>query len=435
MMHADRTNKARKANTMTKASRSTQNPSRRRFLEFVAASPLLAAGAGPALAELIQKAEDLPADKMWLDLVEGLIASPDEAVNIFDFEAVTKVRLPPAHFGFLASGVGGEETLRANRVAFEDYVLKPRRLIDVSQPDLSTTVLGETFSSPVGLAPLGSQLVFHREAEAATARAAATGNHLQILSTQTNTELARVNEARGKPVWFQLYASDSPDLARQRIRHAEEAGCPVLVVTVDLVGKRVLETKNLLRRTDTRDCKMCHGATTMDERVRFLPMYRDFDLTGVRNPMDPSMTWDTLKRLRDGTDMKVVIKGLLTPEDAAIAVAQGFDGIVVSNHGGRADESGLATIDALPAIVSQVAGAVPIIVDSGFRRGSDIIKALCMGADMVCVGRPYIWGLTAFGQPGVEKVLELLDAETQVMMQQVGAARVADLDAAMVGRS
>ncbi len=209
MMHADRTNKARKANTMTKASRSTQNPSRRRFLEFVAASPLLAAGAGPALAELIQKAEDLPADKMWLDLVEGLIASPDEAVNIFDFEAVTKVRLPPAHFGFLASGVGGEETLRANRVAFEDYVLKPRRLIDVSQPDLSTTVLGETFSSPVGLAPLGSQLVFHREAEAATARAAATGNHLQILSTQTNTELARVNEARGKPVWFQLYASDS----------------------------------------------------------------------------------------------------------------------------------------------------------------------------------------------------------------------------------
>ncbi|PRY19762.1 FMN-dependent dehydrogenase [Aliiruegeria haliotis] len=204
-------------------------------------------------------------------------------------------------------------------------------------------------------------------------------------------------------------------------------------MTVDLVRKRVLETRNILRRTDTRDCKQCHGATTVEERVRFMPMYRDFDLSGVSNPMDPAMTWDSLERLREKTSMKVVVKGLMTPEDAAIEEGRGFDGMAVSNHGGRADESGFASIDAHPAITEQVDGAIPVIVDSGFRRGSDIVKALCMGADMVCVGRPYIWGLTAFGQAGVERVMQLLDAELQVTMQQMGVSRPADLTKDMIG--
>lgn len=406
---------------------SDKDASRRAFLKFLAASPLAAIGAKPALAELIRTIEELPADQMWRALPEGAITSADQAVNIFDFETLTKHRLPPAHYGFLSSGVGGEETLAADRAAFSKYQLLPSRLVDVSQSDLTTDLLGESFASPVAMSPVGSQIVFHSEAEVAVARAAAQGNHLQILSTQTNMPLEAVNKARGRPVWYQLYASDSEELARQRIAFAEEAGCPVLVVTVDLVGARKLETKDLLRRTDTRVCKMCHGGATIEESVRFLPMYRDFDLSGVTNPMDPAMTWDKLERLRDGTGMKVVIKGLMSPADARTAVARGFDGIIVSNHGGRADESGFASIDALAPVLAAVDGRIPVIVDSGFRRGADIVKALAMGASAVCVGRPYIWGLTAFGTEGVRKVMQLLDAETLFMLQQVGANRPSDL--------
>nr|WP_246227909.1 alpha-hydroxy acid oxidase [Roseobacter ponti] len=333
------------------------------------------------------------------------------------------MRLPPSHSGCLQSGVSGDETLHANRAALKDCHLRPQRPVDVSTPDLSTTLLGEQFSSPVGLAPVCSQNVFHRDAEAAVARAAKSQNHLQILSIQTKTPPDKVNEARGKPDWFQLCESNVFYRAQQRIKRAEEAGCPVPGVTVEPVGQRVPETRGILRRSDTRNCAMCHGGTMLQEKARFLPMYRDFDLTGVTNPMDPEMIWDKLGRLRDTTSMKVVVKGLLSGQDAAIAVRRGFDGIVVSNHGGRADEAGLVVIDALPEVIREVNGAVPVIVDSGFRRGADIVKALCMGADAVCVGRLYIRGLAVFGQKGVERVLQLLDAETMVMMRQTGANR------------
>jgi isopentenyl diphosphate isomerase/L-lactate dehydrogenase-like FMN-dependent dehydrogenase len=190
-----------------------------------------------------------------------------------------------------------------------------------------------------------------------------------------------------------------------------------------------------MRPTDTRDCNGCHDRSSLQASMKTRAMYQGIDLSGMTNTQSSAMTWDYFKRLRDTTKMKIVLKGILAWEDAVLAADNGIDAIIVSNHGARSEDSGRSTIDALPEIVEAVNGRIPIIVDSGFRRGSDIVKALCIGANAVCVGRPYIWGLGAFGQPGVERVLELLRTETYAMMQQVGAPSIKHLTPAMVRRA
>src|SRR6202008_4486851 len=178
---------------------------------------------------------------------------------------------------------------------------------------------------------------------------------------------------------------------------------------------------------ETQDCNGCHDRGSLKASLSRRAMYDGVDVSGLSNTQSSAMTWDFVKRLRDTTRMKIVLKGILAYEDAVLAADAGVDAIIVSNHGGRSEDSGRSTIDALPEIVEAVKGRIPILVDSGFRRGTDIAKALGMGATAVCVGRPYIWGLGAFGQPGVERVLELLREETQSMIQQVGAPTVKDL--------
>ena len=215
------------------------------------------------------------------------------------------------------------------------------------------------------------------------------------------------------------------------VKRAEKAGCLAVAVTVDGVSGRNQETLFRLRSTDTRDCSGCHDRSSLQTRA----MYQGLDLSGPTDTQSSAMTWDFFKRLRDTTKMKIVIKGILAWEDAVIAADNGIDAIIVSNHGARSEDSGRSTIDALPEIVEAVKGRIPIIVDSGFRRGSDVVKALCIGANAVCVGRPYIWGLGAFGQSGVERVLELLRTETYVMMQQVGAPSIKQLLPGMVRRA
>jgi isopentenyl diphosphate isomerase/L-lactate dehydrogenase-like FMN-dependent dehydrogenase len=244
-----------------------------------------------------------------------------------------------------------------------------------------------------------------------------------------------VTKARGAPVWFQLYASNSWEVARALVTRAEKAGCPVVAVTVDRSGGRNQETLFRLRRTDTRNCDGCHDRSSLQANQKRRSMYEGIDLSGLTNTQSPNMTWDFLKRLRDTTKMKIVLKGILAYEDASLAAERGMDGIIVSNHGARSEDSGRSTIDALPEIVEAVRGRIPVLVDSGFRRGTDICKALAMGAQGVCVGRPYIWGLGAFGQPGVERVLELLRIELAAIMQQVGAPSIKDLKPAMVRRA
>jgi isopentenyl diphosphate isomerase/L-lactate dehydrogenase-like FMN-dependent dehydrogenase len=413
---------------------SVTEQSRRKFLKFVAASPLFAtaalAGEGPM-------APVKPTDPIiWAPLqTDKLIKSPKDAINVFDFEAPCRVNVPPSHFGYMASGIDDEVTLRANREGFLKFQLRPRRLVDVSKVDMSTDILGVKYDTPIVVAPVGGHNMFHPDGESATAKGAKVGNHLKRLSTATTTGVEDVTMARGAPVWYQLYASNSWDVAKALVLRAEKAGCPVVAVTVDRSGGRNQETLFRLRQTDTRDCNVCHDRTSLTANQARRSMYQGIDLSTLKNTQSSAMNWDFLKRLRDTTKMKIVLKGILAYEDAVLAADAGMDGIIVSNHGGRSEDSGRSSIDALPEIVEAVKGRMPILVDSGFRRGTDIVKALCMGATAVCVGRPYIWGLGAFGQPGVERVLELMRDELYGAMQQVGAPTTKHLVPAMVRRA
>jgi 4-hydroxymandelate oxidase len=408
---------------------------RRRFLQFLVGSPL-AAVAGSPLAQTLLPGNRLPDPLMWGPLeASKLIKDPKQAINVFDFEPVMRQNVPPAHFGYMASGIDDEVTLRANREGFLKFQLRPRRLVDVSKVDMSTDILGTRYPTPIVVAPVGGQKSFHAEGEIATARGAKAGNHLMILSTATTSSVEEVTAARGAPVWYQLYATNKWDVAKGMVTRAEKAGCPVVAVTVDRSGGRNQETLFRLQRTDTRECSTCHDRSSLQANMKRRAMYEGLDISDLRNTQSSAMTWDFLKRLRDTTKMKIVLKGILAHEDAVLAVQNGMDGIIVSNHGARSEDSGRSTIDALPEIVEAVKGRMPIIVDSGFRRGTDIVKALCMGAQAVCVGRPYIWGLGAFGQPGVERVLELLRVELYAIMQQVGAPSIQQLTPAMVRRA
>ena len=414
-----------------------QAASRRKFLQFLAGSPLLAAGGLEAFAgEGPTPGSKLPDPLMWAPLrTEDLIKSPKDAINVFDFEPVCRQNVPPAHFGYMASGIDDEVTLRANREGFLKFQLRPRRLVDVSKVDMSTEILGVKYASPIVLAPVGGQRSFHDEGEVASARAAKVGNHLQILSTMTSFGVEDVTAGRDAPIWYQLYATNKWEVAEAMIKRADKAGCHAVAVTVDRSGGRNQETLFRLRPSDTRDCNGCHDRTSLQTNLKTRAMFQGIDTSGLRNTQSSAMTWDFFKRLRDLTKMKLLAKGILAWEDAALAADAGLDGIIVSNHGARSEDSGRSTIDALPEIVEAVNGRIPILVDSGFRRGSDVVKALCMGATAVCVGRPYIWGLGAFGQPGVERVLELLRIETYGMMQQVGAPSIKALTPAIVRRA
>jgi isopentenyl diphosphate isomerase/L-lactate dehydrogenase-like FMN-dependent dehydrogenase len=319
-------------------------------------------------------------------------------------------------------GVQHEATLRANRSAFEGFQLRPRRLVDVRQLDASTEILGTRLSSPIMLAPCGSQRAFHPEGELAVARAARRMDHGMILSTGSSTSIEEVADALGRPPWFQLYTARVWPATRMQLRSAEEAGCPAVVLTVDIVAAGANRDRiHRHRRDENPECRSCHASFGGDAArgVMAAGSTVGLDLEGWIESL-LILDWDYVDRIRDSTSMKLWVKGILTPEDASLCVEHGVDGIVVSNHGGRAEDSGLSTIEALPAIARAVGGRIPILVDGGFRRGTDIVKALALGASAVCVGRPYLWGLAAFGQLGVEAVLRILRAELATTMKQMG---------------
>jgi 4-hydroxymandelate oxidase len=399
--------------------------SRRRFLQFVAASPLFARA---ALAEGIAAGD--PVEWAPRDL-EKLIADPKEALDVFDFEPVMKKNVPPAHFGYMATGVDDEVTLRANREGFRKFALRPRRLVDVSNIDMSLDLFGAKYDSPVVIAPTGSNRAFHADGEIAIAKAAKAGNHLQILSTVATTSIEDAIAARGAPVWFQLYTTQRWEVAEGLVQRAQAAGAPAIAVTLDVRSPAKWPTFVRLRRTDTRDCGSCHGTNDYLSRK---PNFSGIDLAGTSQTVVTNLTWDRIKRLRDMVKVKLVLKGILTAEDAKMAADADIDAIVVSNHGGRVEDGVGATIDALPEIVGAAGGRMPVLVDSGFRHGSDIVKALAIGAKAVCIGRPYLWGLGAFGQAGVERVLGILRFETRLAMQQLGAPTLKDITQDMVRR-
>jgi isopentenyl diphosphate isomerase/L-lactate dehydrogenase-like FMN-dependent dehydrogenase len=410
---------------------------RRQFLKFLAASPLFTASDLAAWAN--EAPSRLPDPMMWAPRnLDKLISTPKEAINVFDFEPVMQRNVPPAHFGYMASGIDDEATLRANREGFQKFVLRPRRLVDVSKVDMSLEIFGMKYNSPIFVAPTGGHKGYHADGETGVANAAKAGNHGMILSTQATTSIEDVIAARGQPIWYQLYATNKWEVAQHHIKRAENAGAVAVAVTVDRNGGRNQETLFRLRPTDTRTCTNCHasaqGGGELAEGNKRKPMFDGVDMSGLANAQASAMTWDTIKRFRDITKMKMVLKGILTHEDAKIAAENGIDAIIVSNHGGRSEDGSTSTIEALPEII-QVAGSMPVFIDSGFRRGSDIVKALCIGAKGVAVGRPYLWGLGAFGQPGVERVLEILRTELRGSMQQVGAPTLKQLTPAMVRKA
>ncbi len=380
---------------------------RRRLLRYLAASPL----ALPLSAAL--RAEDA-------------ITSVKDALNVFDFEEAARRTLPPAHWGYLATGVSDDRTLRANREAFDHVQIRARHLVDVRRVDTATDVFGQPLGAPLFLCPVSSMRAFHPEGELAVARAAKAERTEMGLSTLTTSRIEEVVAARGEPVWFQLYPSNDVPVMRALVKRAEAAGCRVLLLTVDMPVGPNRETQRRLAKQDARPCAACHDGTFAGYVSR-KPMFDGLDLARVEDNIELGMDWDYVKRLRDLTSMKVVLKGVVTREDAALAVEHGVDAVYVSNHGGRSEESGRGALDSLPEVAEAVAGRIPVLVDSGFRRGTDVFKALALGATAVGIGRPYVWGLAAFGEEGVTAVIRMLKAELVMAMQTCGTPRLRDI--------
>ena len=417
---------------------------RRKFLRMLSASPLLASSnfLGGSFANLLAAAEVTPHTfRGWLEGFEDgseVISSPDQALDVMDFEPAARKALPPAHFGYLATGVDDDGTVRANRDGFTKIEIRSRRLIDVENIDMSVSLFGAKFSSPIVIAPIGSQKAFHSDGETAVARAAHAKGDLLVLSTVTTVSVEDVIAARGAPVWQQLYPTNVWEVARAIVKRAEAAGCTAIVLTVDLHEGSNRESLFRAQRVDKRECSTCHMTTYSGyargkpgapaggfaQYVARKPMFNGLDLSKVTTHHPANLDWDYVKRLRDAVSVKLLIKGIVAKEDAQLAVEHGVDGLMVSNHGGRAEETLRPTIESLPEVLVGVGGKVPVIVDGGVRHGTDIFKALALGAVAVGIGRPYAWGLAAFGEPGVEAVLEILHRELRTIMRQAGTTSI-----------
>jgi isopentenyl diphosphate isomerase/L-lactate dehydrogenase-like FMN-dependent dehydrogenase len=298
---------------------------------------------------------------------------------------------------------------------------------------MRVNLFGTVYNSPIFLCPTGSERSFYpagEMGELAVAGAAKARGTLQFLSTSTSTPVEDVIKALGRPVWQQLYAPSSWDACEKILRRVEAAGVTVIALTVDNTTGRNSETYLRTRPKDLRQCAACHEGepgTAISER----PMYDGIDMTGVKT-QNPAMDWAFVDRIRKSWKGKFIIKGMDTREDARLCLEHGIDGILVSNHGGRATETLRATIEALPEMVAEVNGRIPIFIDGGVRRGTDVFKALALGAKGVGIGRPFLWGLGAFGQAGVDRVLEILQGELKLVMGNCGTQTVADINRAYV---
>jgi 4-hydroxymandelate oxidase len=352
--------------------------------------------------------------------------SADQVMSVMDFEALARDALPPAHFGYIATGADDDRTVVRNHEAYSGYEIRARRFVDVSRLTTATTVFGAAWKSPLYTSAVSSMRAFHPEAEIAVARAARSRSAQLMLSTGASSGTEEVIDARGAPIWQQIYPTDDWPVTQGLIRRAEKAGATAIFVTVDSPGARNNETLQRSAATDNRDCGACHGAVRRKMWQR-APLFEGLDVSRVKWIAPAGMPPDYLARMRDFVKVKLVYKGIMTGEDAAMAIDKGADGIVVSNHGGRNEETLRASFDSLPEVVAAARGRVPVFLDGGIRRGTDIFKALALGAAGVGIGRPQAWGLAAFGQPGVEAVLDILNAELANIMRQAGTPTVAGI--------
>lgn len=378
------------------------------FLGFLAGSPLL------------RGQRDLPYSD---HLVPGL----EELVNVFEFEPICKMRLPRQNYDFIAGGVDNEWSLRHNRDAFDKIMFRPRMLVNASNLDLSLTLFGDKVSCPILVAPTAGHGLATPEGELATARAAASVETIQILSTNSSQPLEKVAAATSFPKWFQLYPGPDLEGTWERVQRAKDSGFKTIVLTVDAGYSSHRE--RLLRNRVRAQVPSGTSTTPQARRRRdeSEPPSRP-SVYGLGTTLVHRLDWSFFDDLKKRAGLPVLIKGILTAEDAELAVKHGADGIVVSNHGARYLEYAPATIEVLPEIVAVVNRKMPVLIDSGFRRGTDVLKALALGATAVCVGRPPLWGLGAFGEAGAKRVLELLRTELALAMGLCGKANLAQID-------
>lgn len=358
---------------------------------------------------------------------------PTQPISPDDLEARAREHLPPEAFGYVAGGAGSEATMRANREAFDRWRIAPYMLRDVTERDLSVEVLGQRFAVPVMLAPVGVLSVIHPEAEVAVAKAAASLGVPYMLSTAATRPMEEVAQvAPNAQRWYQLYWNADHAVAASMVRRAEAAGFGAIVVTLDtkLLSWRERDLQNgylpfLLGEglgnyfTDPAFRAAVPQPLEENKLAAILHWSRTFN--------DVALTWDDLRELRQHTRLPILVKGVLRADDAVRAVEAGVDGIVVSNHGGRQLDGAVAALDALPGVVAAVAGRVPVLLDSGIRRGSDVIKAVALGAKMVLLGRPYVYGLALGGEQGVSDVLLNLLADLDATLALAGCRTLAEV--------
>jgi isopentenyl diphosphate isomerase/L-lactate dehydrogenase-like FMN-dependent dehydrogenase len=363
------------------------------------------------------------------------VTSAADVLDVMSFEPLARAALPPAHFGYLATGMDDDRTVARNHEAFAHYEIRPQRFADLDDLDASCTVFGVRWPSPIYLSAVGSMRAFHPEAEVAVARAARTRAMQLMISTGASAGPEQAVEARGAPLWQQLYPTDDWRVTEAIVRRAESAGSTAIALTVDGAAEpRFNETLRRAMLTDSRQCSSCHVSNRHDMWLK-APMFAGLDVSRVTRLRPASVTPEFLDRLRRLVRGRLIIKGIATGEDAAIALEHGADAVIVSNHGGRNEETLRATIDSLPEVVAALRGRIPVLIDGGVRRGTDVFKALALGATAVGIGRPQAWGLAAFGQPGVEAVIDILNRELGAIMRQAGTPTIASITAARVIRS
>jgi isopentenyl diphosphate isomerase/L-lactate dehydrogenase-like FMN-dependent dehydrogenase len=352
------------------------------------------------------------------------VAAP---LNLLEYEAAAREQLPRMVYDYYAGAADDEVTLRLNRAAYQEVLLRPRVLVDVSRVDTSVEVLGHRLAFPILLAPTAFQRLAHPDGELATARAARAAETLFVMAaTLSTTSVEDSAQAVDGPFWLQVYVFRDRSLTQHLVERAVAAGCSALCLTVTfpVAGNRERDARNGFTLPAGLDMANFRGL----EQARF-PAARGSGFAAfVAEQFDPSLTWDAVEWIRQVSGLPVLVKGIVTPEDALLAVEHGAAGIIVSNHGGRQLDTAEPTLHVLPRVVDAVADRVPVLVDGGIRRGTDVLKALALGARGTLIGRPYLWGLATDGQAGVERVLGLLRGELERAMALVGCPSVTQLD-------
>jgi (S)-2-hydroxy-acid oxidase len=340
--------------------------------------------------------------------------------NIAHLHHAALGQLAPDAAAYLESGADDNRTLAANTNDWANVHIRCRRLVNVSTIDLRCTVLDATVPSPIALSPVGFQSLFHKDAELATAKGAEANGHLMIASSLGTQPFGTIAKHTTTPLWFQLYPTTNRAVTKTLLDRAHAAHCKTVVLTVDVP------------RPGNREA---HLDLLESMNAGSVPLGNYEGIRTSESIFDPSMTWDIVQWLREHTSMNIVLKGIVTHEDAKLCIEHGVDGIIVSNHGGRQEESDRSTVACLPEVAKAVDARIPIMIDGGIRRGTDVFKALALGANMVCIGRPYIWGLAAHGAAGVAQALSILDGELERAMQLAGTPRVQDITQSSVGRN